>query len=812
MKYKNILILLFTLFTSIQGFAQLTVSTAMTPTQLVQNVLTGGGVTITNVTYSGLQPGSIGSFSTGATPTNLGITNGIIIATGLVDGTVLQPLIGSPATNFLSNPNGTGSDTELANLVSGLTVNDASVLQFDFVPLADTIKFRYVFASEEYPEFVGSGFNDVFGFFVTGPNPPGVPTPYVNKNIALIPGTTTPVTINNVNSGLNATYYIDNQGMSGTTIVYDGFTTVLTAWCKVIPCQQYHLKIAIGDVGDQSYDSGVFLEANSFTSNAINVTTAYSSPTVDTVSVEGCNDAIVSFTIANPTPTPLVINYTIGGTATNGVDYLNIPTSVTIPAGQDSVAITISPIMDGIAEPTETVTFTFQTSICGGSQTVTILIKNNTPLAVISSNDTSVCNGQANISVIATGGIGNYTYTWDNGIGNVDSTTVSPTINTTYNVTVSDVCGAIETEQIIVSIGSGFVDAGNDTSICIGGTASLLATGATGTSVYSWQNGPVSAQYNVQPIVTTMYHVDLTGGCAASDSVLVTVLPLPVITITTSLDTICNGGTTQLNGLGATNYTWSSNPNDPSLAGQTNIANPIVTPIVTTTYTLAGTDLNTCANSSSITITVIPIPTSTFEINPADICIGQTSTLTYLGNASPTANYSWNFGGATTVGAGQGPYQLSSNTPGIYQVTLIVSANGCTSSNSVGTLTVNSLPTAQFSALNIAGCAPLATIFQDNSINTSPNATYSWNFGDGGGSSSQNPTYTYYNSGIYSVSLTVSNAGGCSNTQTQNALINVYPQPEGFISINPRLVSNYEPKVNFYGTSTSPVSVWNWSI
>jgi gliding motility-associated-like protein len=368
------------------------------------------------------------------------------------------------------------------------------------------------------------------------------------------------------------------------------------------------------------------------------------------------------------------------------------------------------------------------------------------------------------------------------------------------------------TEQIIVSIGAGYVNAGNDTSICIGGTATLFATGGSAGSIYTWNNGTIAQQNNVQPIITTQFIVDLTGGCSASDTVLVTVLPLPIISITASDDTICEGVSTQLNGLGATNYTWTSNPVDASLTGQSNIFNPNLSPIVTTTYTVTGTDNNTCVNTSSITITVNPIPTSAFTINPPAICIGETSTVSYNGTAGTTANYSWNFGGATNLGSGQGPYQVSSNTQGVYQITLTVTENGCISSNSSGDLTVNPIPTAQFTAMNIAGCSPLTAIFLDNSINTAPNSIYTWNFGDGGGAFGQNPTYTYNSPGVYSVSLTVSSSGACSNTQVQNALINVYPQPEGFIYINPRMVSIYEPKVNFYGTTTSPVTAWNWSI
>jgi len=135
-------------------------------------------------------------------------------------------------------------------------------LEFDFIPSSDSVEFRYVFASEEYPEFVNASFNDVFGFFISGQNPTG--GAYSNLNIARIPGTNLPISIDNVNSTSHSQFYINNSGNS--RIVFDGMTFVLTAKALVVPCQTYHIKIAIGDVMDGIYDSGVFLEASSFTS------------------------------------------------------------------------------------------------------------------------------------------------------------------------------------------------------------------------------------------------------------------------------------------------------------------------------------------------------------------------------------------------------------------------------------------------------------------------------------------------------------------------------------------------------------------
>ena len=219
--------------------------------QSISNVLFGGCVCISNLTYTGPHL-SIGYFVD--TTGTLGIDSGLVMTTGSVIG------IEDSASYFASTSNNMPGDSLLNTLIPGYTTYDASIIEFDFVPLADTIiGCNYIFGSEEYPEYVGSSFNDIFGFFISGPGIAGV------QNIAMIPGTSIPVAINNVNADSNSLYYVDNT--YGANWCYDGYTTPFTLYYPVTPDSLYHFKIATADAGDNIFDSGVFLKGGSFLGN-----------------------------------------------------------------------------------------------------------------------------------------------------------------------------------------------------------------------------------------------------------------------------------------------------------------------------------------------------------------------------------------------------------------------------------------------------------------------------------------------------------------------------------------------------------------
>lgn len=231
------------------------VTTSTDANTLANNIL-GSGISISNVSLIGANTQQ-GTF-TGGLADGIGIDAGIILTSGNANSadTGGAGNITDNTTSFT----GTGSNTALTNL-SGFSTNDQNVLKFDFTSNGGDVFFNYVFASEEYNEFVGSQFNDVFAFFLDG------------VNIALIPGTSTAVTINNVNNSSNSTFYNDNDPSNGIptpySIEYDGFTDVFTAQFLGLSAGTHTIELAIADAGDSSLDSAVFIQAGSFSDTKI---------------------------------------------------------------------------------------------------------------------------------------------------------------------------------------------------------------------------------------------------------------------------------------------------------------------------------------------------------------------------------------------------------------------------------------------------------------------------------------------------------------------------------------------------------------
>jgi hypothetical protein len=221
----------------------LTITPTSDSSTLVDSLL-GSGISVISSAFTGAD-GSAGLFS-GAGDA-IGINSGIILTSGQASLAV-GPNDQSGATAGNNFP---GSAT-LDALIPGFSTFDAAILDIVFTSDTGNLFFNFVFASEEYNEWVGSSFNDVFGFFLDG------------VNIALLPDAT-PVSINNVNLGENPSYYINNSDVaSPVDIQYDGFTTVLTAQALGLSAGEHTISLQIADAGDSALDSAIFLQGGSF--------------------------------------------------------------------------------------------------------------------------------------------------------------------------------------------------------------------------------------------------------------------------------------------------------------------------------------------------------------------------------------------------------------------------------------------------------------------------------------------------------------------------------------------------------------------
>ncbi|HEY8404366.1 MAG TPA: choice-of-anchor L domain-containing protein [Flavobacteriales bacterium] len=426
--------------------SQLTVDSSISAENAVQDILMGGGVEAANIVFSGNETTQIGYFECNSCGIN--ISSGVIIGTGAVTGAVGPNNSG----NFSAGPptgNDYFGDPDLA-VLAGNTIHNAAILEFDFVPTGDNISFNFVFSSEEYPEYVNS-VNDAFGFFLSGP---GISGPFTNSavNIALIPGTTDPVTINSVNFNANSAYYVRNHLPNNTSysqihdIQADGFTTVLTAHADVICGETYHIKIAIGDASDGSWDSWVFLQEGSFSTSPLDVT--FIQPTIapgmPNTMYEFCGEAPITFYRPPCVFGDYTFDVTYSGTFTNGVDAPALPTTITIPDGENEVTIYLNPYDDGEDEGVENLILNTQLVMADGEIIdieLELFIYDHPQMSVtIDYDQNDVCPDiPVTLTAVPTNTLAGEFFLWSTG-ETTQSIVVSSPVDSTFYLVLDDGC------------------------------------------------------------------------------------------------------------------------------------------------------------------------------------------------------------------------------------------------------------------------------------------------------------------------------------------------------------------------------------
>lgn len=434
--------------------------------------------------------------------------------------------------------------------------------------------------------------------------------------------------------------------------------------------------------------------------------------------------------IANPTAICIGTNATL--TANGAVGY------IWQPGGASNSLVIVSPSVSTIY----TVTGFSAGGSCSSTATVSLVV-NSGPSLTAAANPTAICPGSSS-TLTANGGT---SYTWNPGASTGSTTVVNPTVTTTYTVTGANAFGCTSTTLLTLFINPVPTVTASATSptICAGTSDTLVASGA---SVYVWNPGGLTGfSVAVTPSVTTIYTVTGTNslGCSAQTTVQIIVVPNPTISASANPTAICVGGSSTLTAIGASSFVWSTSSTNTSI---------VVSPSVTTSYSVVGITGACPSNTAVVTVTVNNGPALTATASPANICPGNSSTLIVSGGVS----YTWQPGSLS----GSNPVVTPTSTT-VYTVTG-ASAFGCTS---IATTTVTLSPAASITA---AVNPTTICAGQSSTLIALGGFTYTWNPGN---IVATNVTITPASTTVYT--LTGANAFGCVAQSTVQ--ISVTPNP-----------------------------------
>jgi gliding motility-associated-like protein len=393
-------------------------------------------------------------------------------------------------------------------------------------------------------------------------------------------------------------------------------------------------------------------------------------------------------------------------------------------------------------------------------------------------------NGSIDVSII--GGSSVYSYTWT---PNISSSSVASNLTaTSYTVLVADNNNCNASVSILVNqptpLTSSISNIINPICYNTSGSSTVSAVGGTMPYVYNWSTSPTQTCINASNIYPGNYTVSIVdiNGCSVSNSLSI-IEPSQIITSLGINDSICIGQQASIiaNAIGGSgNYYYAWNP-----LGIINSGTVSVSPATNTSYTVVAFDQNGCAGiEDSVNIVVYDLTSANVQVTgQSPICFGQVSMVEgqVNGNTGPV-NISWNNGLGNTTG----PFIEQPFNPMTYVMT-VSNACGLSISDSVS-VTFNPAPTIHIISDAINGCAPSVINFSDSSItgNTfDPITSWSWNFGDGVISSSQNPLHVFNSAGIYTVNLTVTTDAGCTtNSSSSPIIIHTYSAPIANFSTN----------------------------
>ncbi|MBL7910142.1 MAG: T9SS type A sorting domain-containing protein [Bacteroidia bacterium] len=564
---------------------------------------------------------------------------------------------------------------------------------------------------------------------------------------------------------------------------FNGKIDDIGIWNRVItPCEIQQLYTAGSGTGLISSSTNTLCAGSSATLTALGGASNYLWNTSATTSVIVVSPSVTTTYTVNATSTLTGCSYTAAITQNvSSADVLVSTSNNPICSGASATLIATGNVTSYlwntsatgpliVVSPTVTTTYVvFGTNALTGCTASVAITQSVSPFNLTTSSSNSIiCPGNS-ATLTASGGTN---YLWSTSATS-SAVIVNPTVTTTYTVYGTNaVNGCTASALVTQNVSSPIVSIVSSNSLSCPGNAVSLTVNGNGTS-YFWSTSNTGSVIVVNPSVTTSYTVFGTNavtGCTATASILQNVSTLS-LTTASSNNLICPANPATLTASGATNYLWNTSATGPSI---------IVSPTVTTTYTVVGTNAATGCTATAVFTQSVSSPVASVASSNSVLCAGSSATLTVNGNST---SYFWNTSATNSV------IVVSPTVTTIYTVFGTNAITGCTITASI-TQNVSALPSLTTSSSNSLIC-----IGNPVTLTASGATNYLWSTSATGSAIVVNPTVTT----TYTVTGT-STVTGCSNTATitqnvslctgiqTNSLnneINVYPNPtNGLIIIN----------------------------